>query len=273
MAAAPSPLPALARPGAGVPAPQGGSSTPAAEVTRASAPAQELVRLPSGKMVAPGTYTNEATGRTYTVSAGPNGTGVVTANRSGLIDIGREMNAPTILGGIIRSRMPEAVEQGLGAARSSFAPATEGLRTAATDAIDALAPSVQGIGSTLSNAFGGAFNFGGGHNARRPVGQGLMDIHDRREDAAMRAQTPAASPAPQPVTIRGAGSGREYVVGQIYSNANGSFVAQADGTFRPVTTGGTTTAAPRAPAAQSQVNTSPARSERFTNLDAFGNII
>ncbi len=270
VAAAPTPMPAPARPAASAPS----QTAPQATVTNASAPAQELVRLPSGKMVAPGTYENESSGISYTVSAGPNGTGIVTPNRAGAVNIGREMNAPTLLGGMIRARVPEAVEAGLGAARDSFAPAVEGVRNAATNAIDTLAPSVQGIGSTLSNAFGGAFSFGG-NNDRRPTGQGMTGIHDRREDAAIRAQTPAPavapSPLPSPSFFRGAGGRRDYEVGRIYSNANGSFVAQADGTFRRVTSGGTT--APAAVPVRTVASAPESRSERFTNLDSFGNII
>lgn len=43
------------------------------------------------------------------------------------------------------------------------------------------------------------------------------------------------APTPKPVqTITGSATGRAYVVGNTYSNANGKFVAQANGTFKKV---------------------------------------
>jgi hypothetical protein len=75
------------------------------------------------------------------------------------VDLGREINAPTILGGIIRSKIPEAVTS----ATANFAPAVQGAQTAATQAIDAAVPVLDNIKTGAGNLVGGLFGglFGG----------------------------------------------------------------------------------------------------------------
>lgn len=106
----------------------------------------KLLRLPSGAMIAPGSYDNAKSGIPYTVTEGPNGTAVIHSQRAGFLDIGKEMNAPTLAGGFIRSKIAEMVPQGIDAAASNFAPAAQGAQTAATQAIQNAAP---GAGNAL----------------------------------------------------------------------------------------------------------------------------
>jgi peptidoglycan hydrolase-like protein with peptidoglycan-binding domain len=114
----------------------------------------KLLRLPSGQMIAPGSYDNAKSGIPYTVTEGPNGTAIVKSQRAGLVDIGKEINAPTILGGIIRSKIPEGVQ----AAVQNFGPTIDSVKNTAANAINTAVPAVQGFGNQIGGFFG---NIGG----------------------------------------------------------------------------------------------------------------
>jgi hypothetical protein len=148
-----APVPMPGRPGAlnnvappSVPAPRN-DSAPA----QSAQPAQEMVRLPSGKMAPLGTQVNPATGNTITISRGPDGMGVVKIHRSGFIDIGSEMNAPTLAGAFIRSKIPEAAQSAV----NNFGPAMDNVKSSAVNAINTVAPTFQGLGNTVGGMFGG----------------------------------------------------------------------------------------------------------------------
>lgn len=139
---------------------------PAFASVSSPAPAPTLARLASGKMVEPGVYRNPTTGGSYTISVGDGGKAVITHHRSGGIDLAREMNAPTVLGGIIRSKMPEAVQ----GAASSIAPMVDNAKSAASQAVQkvASAPVVQNIGNTLGGAVSNIRGFFGQGTASTP---------------------------------------------------------------------------------------------------------
>lgn len=134
-------------------------TAPPSSPAPSAAPAAEMVRLPSGKMAKVGTYTNPDTGNLITVSRGANGMGTVSINRSGIVNLGREMNAPTVVGGLIRSKVPEAVDTAV----SNFAPAIDNVKSSAVNAINTAVPMVQNTAHGLVNNVGGFFGglFGG----------------------------------------------------------------------------------------------------------------
>lgn len=155
-----APMPMPGRPGSlnaqapGVPTPgrpAGLNAAPPPSVPSVAAP--KLLRLPSGAMIAPGVYDNAKSGIPYTVTEGPNGTAVINSQRSGFVDLGREINAPTILGGIIRSKIPEVAQD----AMNNFAPAMDNVKSTAANAINSAVPMVQGFGNTIGGMFGGLF--------------------------------------------------------------------------------------------------------------------
>lgn len=82
------------------------------------------------------------------------------------------------------------------------------------------------------------------------------------------------SEPPKPVqTIKGSSTGRLYVVGQIYKNASGNFVAQPDGTFKKVETGVKTQLAVNPPRAQQSSDQRGQAALRASGmLDQFGMI-
>lgn len=125
--------------------------SPAPQVPRPlpQAPAPSL-RLASGKSIAPGIYT-QPDGHSVQVSDAGDGTAKITQIHGpgfipGVMDPLREVNAPTIAGGMIRSMLPKLATDAV----SSFnAPA----------AVDAVRNSALGAASNLGTA---AQNFGGG---------------------------------------------------------------------------------------------------------------
>jgi len=163
------------------------------------APAPTLARLASGKMVEPGVYRNPTTGGSYTVSVGEGGKAVITHHRSGGIDLAREMNAPTVLGGIIRSKMPEAVQ----GAASSIAPMVDNAKAAASQAVQkvASAPVVQNIGNTLGGAVSNIRGFFGQGNADtppvvRPPSTVTAPVLTSAQRSALASTSTASSKAP-----------------------------------------------------------------------------
>lgn len=152
-------------PGRTAPAPMPGrpsglnGAPPPVHQQQPAASGSKLLRLPSGAMIAPGTYDNAKSGIPYTVTEGPNGTAIINSQRAGFVDLGKEINAPTVLGGIIRSKIPEAAQD----AMNNFGPAVQGVQTAATQAIDTVAPVLGNIKTGASNLVGGLFGglFGG----------------------------------------------------------------------------------------------------------------
>lgn len=118
--------------------------------------AEETVQLRNGKIARLGTYKNENTGNTITVTKGEDGFGHIEVQRKGLIDLGSEMNAPTIVGAIIRAKVNEAVQAGTESVAQNLVPTVQ---NAATNAIEAVAPITEGIGGAFNNIMG---MFGGG---------------------------------------------------------------------------------------------------------------
>lgn len=122
------------------------------------------LKLPSGKMVAEGfTYTNPSSGLTYIVRDAGNGMATLEPQRSGLLDIGKEANANTIAGGIIRSKIPEAVGsavQGLGAKAGDVAASVvSGLQDKGKEvvqSVNGLGNTFSGLGNMLTGLFGGS---------------------------------------------------------------------------------------------------------------------
>jgi hypothetical protein len=114
----------------------------------------KLLRLPSGAMIAPGSYDNAKSGIPYTVTEGPNGTAIINSQRAGFVDLGKEINAPTILGRIIRSKIPEGVQSAV----QNFGPTIDGVKNTAASAINTAVPAVQGFGNQIGGFFG---NIGG----------------------------------------------------------------------------------------------------------------
>lgn len=245
-----------------------GVSQPAAQPI---APAPKLLRLPSGKMVAPGSYQNDKNGITYQITEGANGEAVVTPQRAGAINIGREMNAPTLAGGFIRSQIPAALET----AKDSIGTAATAVKDTASSAIDTVTGKAAELGSTLGNAFSGFGNFLGG-NAQQPkpaaatptfqtgmLGRGsvpqitapMVPPSPNRVTTSVQTQTDTSPPS----MFKGSATGRTYRIGQTYQSSRGPVIATANG-FQPAN------AASRPSARQS-------RAERFTNIDSFGNII
>jgi hypothetical protein len=123
-------------------------------------------------MIAPGNYPTK-TG-SVTITDDGNGKASFKHEYKGF-DLASEMNAPTILGGIIRSKIAEAVPQGLQTAANNFAPAVQGVQTAATQAIDTVAPVLGNIKTGASNLVGGLFGglFGGAPPAVPRTGLGV----------------------------------------------------------------------------------------------------
>lgn len=91
----------------------------------APAPKQQvqLLTLASGKKIAPGTYADKKTGMDYIVSSGEKGKAIVTPQRMGNAYFKREMNAPTIAGGLLRTGLPKGM--------AAPAPASKSKPTAA----------------------------------------------------------------------------------------------------------------------------------------------
>lgn len=212
-----SPTPPTPMPGRPV-GPNGTLPSPAVTSAPPQAPAPKLLRLPSGGMIAPGTYDNAASGIPYTVTEGPNGTAIIQSQRAGLVDLGKEVNAPTVLGGIIRSKIPEVAQTAV----QNFAPAMDNVKNTAANAINTAVPMVQGLGSSISGTVGGLFG-------------GLFG---------------------------GAPAGPQYQPGMM---GRGLPARQAPSPLMPSQM---LRAIPKVPPPRAQT-----RAERFTNLDAFGNII
>lgn len=225
-----------------------------------SPPAKQMVTLPSGKQVAVGTYHNKD-GSISVVTAGPNGEGIVTQQRSGF-DLASEATKPTVLGGIIRSKIPQALGDAASSAGNALGEAAGNAQQAVVDAASGVKNNVLGFAGNAFTSLGNTLGFGGSP-APATSSSTLADIHDRREGGtvtAMRSAAPVAPapmqrpvvatsrPAPQqrqrqqgggqqqsaPQTFKGTSTGRTYTVGQQYSNGNGTFVANSNGTFTKV---------------------------------------
>jgi len=137
------------------PMPMQRPSMPSARPSMPSAPVEQQtqqLRLASGKMIAPGNYTGK-NGMTYTVSDDGTGNAVVKSNRAGAFNIGREMNAPTLAGSLIRSKIPEA----LSSVPQSLGYAADNLKNSAVGAAENLGNRVGDLASNLGGMFGGLF--------------------------------------------------------------------------------------------------------------------
>jgi hypothetical protein len=206
--------------------------------TTAATTAPKLLRLPSGAMIAPGYYDNAKSGIPYIVKEGPNGTAVVESQRAGLIDIGKEMNSNTLAGGFIRSKIAEMVPEGLATAANNFAPAVEGVQTAATNAIEAATPVIDnikaGAGNIVGGLFGGLF---GGPKLQNPAAVVAPNLPT--DQPGMRGRNPAGGmyapkPVVAPTVAPSAPANQNIQIGQTYRTTNGNLVVATPGGFRPV---------------------------------------
>lgn len=163
--------------------------------------AAKMVRLPTGKMAQVGTFRNPETGNTITVVDTGNGQGKIEIQRKGFVDLGSEMNADTILGGIIRSKIAEAVPAGIESAASNFAPAAQAVQTAATQAIDTVAPAVEGLKTGVGDAFNNLMGmFGGGPRLQNAAAVMAPTLDETMgEQAQMRGRTTVAPTRPATV--------------------------------------------------------------------------
>lgn len=203
----------------------------AEQTTQRSAGAPDMVRLASGKMAKVGTFTDPNNGRSYTVNAN----GTVTSNRSGFINIGREMNADTVAGGLIRSKMKDAL--GSTDPGRALGYAAEDARDTAVDAAENVGRSLGSFAQPLTSLGSGISSlFGGGAPAARPIYDARLD----RPAGGMSAASPSNDNAISlsGALLRGTGGTRTYRAGGLYTNSRGTFQAidRGDGfaSFIPV---------------------------------------
>jgi muramidase (phage lysozyme) len=141
----PAPAPSFMRP-----------QLPPAQVQQASySPAPStpnLVKLPSGKMVAPGVYPSQSNpGSMVTVSDDGSGNAVIKETNLGLMNPAK-MGKDTVAGGYIGQQLAPAVSNAVNNAKAAIAPQVTGLASNITNGAQALGGQ---IGGMFSNMFGG----------------------------------------------------------------------------------------------------------------------
>jgi hypothetical protein len=119
-----------------------------------SASSSQMLRLPSGKMIEPGTYPSSDGHHNVVITDDGRGNAVVTKQLNmfevpGVIDPMREAGSNTVAGGFIRS---------LGADPAALNYATEGVKNAAVNAAENLGTSVAQQGGGLVQSLGGLGN-------------------------------------------------------------------------------------------------------------------
>lgn len=145
----------------------------------------QLLTLPSGKQVAPGTYPASNDGSTYTVSAGPNGQAVVTMNNPGALNMAK-MGPDTVAGGYIGNAISSAMPQvqaniggALNAAGSAAQSALPQLQQTAAGAVNNLGDETAGMRSTIGGAFSGlGAMFGGNTTPAQPTNPNPINPSD-----------------------------------------------------------------------------------------------
>jgi hypothetical protein len=141
----PAPAPSFMRP-----------QLPPAQVQQASySPAPStpnLVRLPSGKMVAPGVYPSQSNpGSMVTVSDDGSGNAIIKETNLGLMNPAK-MGQNTVAGGYIGQQLAPAVSSAVNNTKEAIAPQVTGLASNITNGAQALGGQ---IGGMFSNMFGG----------------------------------------------------------------------------------------------------------------------
>lgn len=141
----PAPAPSFMRP-----------QLPPAQVQQASySPAPStpnLVKLPSGKMVAPGVYPSQSNpGSMVTVSDDGSGNAVIKETNLGLMNPAK-MGKDTVAGGYIGQQLAPAVSTAVDNAKAAIVPQVSGLASNITNGAQALTGQ---IGGMFSNMFGG----------------------------------------------------------------------------------------------------------------------
>lgn len=201
-----------------------GEASQGSSVSTSATAGQALVRLPSGKMIAPGTYPTKS--GSVTITDDGSGGASIKNNYKGFVDLGSEMNADTVLGGIIRSKIAEAVPAGLESAASNFAPAVQGAQTAATNAIEQVAPVVDNLKSGIGGAFSNVLQMFGGPRLQNAAVAAPTLNETMAEQAQLRGRPPRG-PSPAAVVAPA------YKIGQIYQSKSGPVVFNGSG-FQPV---------------------------------------
>lgn len=170
---APTPMPGrpagltVAPPAPSMPSP---APTPPQRSLPPQAPAQPMLRLASGQMIAPGVY-NQGDHSVQVSDAG-DGTAKISMVRGpmaipGVFDPLKEVNAPTIVGGMIRSMIPKVATD---AVQNFNAPAAvDNVKSAAANAASNLGASLGGFGSGITGAFSGLGGLFGGPRPPAPM--------------------------------------------------------------------------------------------------------
>jgi hypothetical protein len=258
----PMPRPAFTPPAATTPARQ--PTQPQTTEPAQQAPETPLARLPSGKMIAEGTYPSKNPGSSVTIKRGPDGNAIITNNKPGVFNLAK-LGKDTVAGGFAGKMIGDKL--------------TEAKDTVGT-ALTGLGSNVSGFaadaGQTVNNALGGiGAAFGNFHLGSAPtppattftpatIAPSYRDISSMGPAkvgvTGNYAAKPVYSPAPMPrpamptfapanvsrppsgggnsgggggsgggnvVSLMGSSTGRSYQEGKLYSNQNGTFKAVA----------------------------------------------
>lgn len=185
-----------------------------AEPAPPASPAEkpQLVRLPTGAMITPGTYVNKKTGIATVITAGPNGEAVITPQRAGILNIPKEIAKGSLLGRVAKNYIGQQVAaqaQTVTAAVSSTASnATMAVKEKLGDAGNLITAGLSSLPS-----LGGLFGFGGGGTVA--VKSGPYEIPQSKAPAqswpdAVRLIVGGTSNPPAPTSVGKSLEGTKY---------------------------------------------------------------
>jgi hypothetical protein len=165
---APTPLPRPITP-APKPSPTPAAPNPSGSI-RPDKP--ELVRMPSGNLVAVGTYPGSNPGSMVVISKGPNGEGVSTLVSPGMFNPVKEMGKNTIAGSMMGQIAGDVATKALDTTKKTVSDAANTAGNATSQAVGTV---TKAAGDTFNNVMGGlgnlgnAFGFGNSTPTPKPV--------------------------------------------------------------------------------------------------------